>query len=48
MTAGVGTDGLMEVRRPEVGPEHVGDEQFRVGDLPEQIVADPHLAGRPN
>ena len=32
--------------RREVGPERLGDVQFRVGDLPEQEIADAHLAGR--
>ena len=29
----------------EVGPEDVADEQLGVADLPEEIVADAHLAG---
>ena len=35
---------LQQVAAPEVGPQHVGDPDLRVGDLPEQEVADAHLA----
>ena len=28
----------------EVGPEHIGDVDFRVGQLPQQEVADPVFA----
>src|SRR5262245_43327182 len=35
---------LVEVARAEVRPEHGGDEELGVGDLPQEEVRDPHLA----
>jgi hypothetical protein len=37
-------DGLQQVDAAEVGPEAVGDEDLRVGDLPQQEVRDALLA----
>ena len=42
----VGDDGLEQVAAAEVGPERLGDPDLGVGDLPEQEVADAHLAAR--
>src|SRR5688500_8193481 len=39
------SNGLEELPAPEVGPEHRGDEELRVGELPEQEVGDALLAG---
>jgi len=33
---------------PEVGPQRFGKVDFRVRDLPEQEIADAHLAARAN
>ena len=41
-------NGLEQVPLAEVGPQRVGDPDLRVRDLPEQEVADPHLAARPD
>src|SRR5207253_1978791 len=41
-------DRLEQVAAAEVGPERLGDVDLGVGDLPEQVVADAHLAARPN
>ena len=38
-------DGLEQVLSAEVGPQHVGEHQLAVGQLPEQEVGDPELAG---
>ena len=35
-----------QVAAPEIRPQHVGDVDLRVRDLPEQEVADAHLAAR--
>src|SRR5260370_16028126 len=34
----------IEFRTPEIGPKRLGDVNFRVGDLPQQEIADAHLA----
>src|SRR6266540_497624 len=39
-------DGLKEVSPAEVRPQHVGDPDLDVGDLPEEEVRDPELAAR--
>src|SRR5678816_2678318 len=41
-------DGVQELALPEVRPERVGHVDFGVGDLPQQEVADPHLAAGPD
>src|ERR1700716_210376 len=41
----VGGERLVEVRAAEIGPERLGAVELRVGRLPEQEVAEPHLAG---
>ncbi len=38
-------DGFEQVDAAEVGPKAVGDEDFGVGDLPEEEVGDALLAG---
>src|SRR5678816_4257307 len=42
----VGDYGLEQMGHAEVGPQRVGDPDLRVGDLPQQEVADAHLAAR--
>ena len=37
-----------QVPAAEVGPQRVGDPDLRVGDLPQQEIADAHLAARPD
>ena len=37
-------DRLEEIAAAEIGPEHFGDVDLRVGDLPEQEVRDAQLA----
>ena len=37
---------LVKLLLAEVGPEHVGEVKFGVRNLPQQEVADPHLAAR--
>ena len=41
-------DGLEQVAGAEVRPQRVGHPDLGVGDLPEQEVADPHLAAGPD
>src|SRR4029079_15815431 len=38
---------LEEVLLAEVWPQRIGDPDFSVSNLPEEEVADPHLAARP-
>src|SRR5207244_451596 len=38
----------VQIRHAEVRPQHRAHDQLRVTDLPEEIVAHPHLPGRPN
>src|SRR3989304_1998745 len=38
-------EGAREVVRAEVGPERLDEDELRVGELPEQEVGDPELAG---
>ena len=42
----IGEHGLEQVPAAEVGPQRVGDVDLGVGDLPQQVVADAHLAAR--
>src|SRR5689334_3050111 len=44
----VGEDRLEQMTAPEVGPQRLGYPDLRVGDLPEQEVADAHLAAGPD
>ena len=44
----VGQHGLEQVAAAEVRPQSVGDVDLGIGDLPQQVVADAHLAARPN
>ena len=37
-------DGFEQMDAAEVGPEALGDEDLGVGDLPQKIVGDAHLA----
>ena len=37
-------NGLEQMDAAEVGPETLGDENFSVGDLPEEVVGEAHLA----
>ena len=37
-------EGFEEASAIEIGPERVGDKNFGVGDLPEEEIADAHLA----
>ena len=48
VAAGKRRDGSIEMRFSEFRPADVSDPQFRVADLPEQKVADPHFARRAN
>src|SRR5262245_61390374 len=41
-------DRLEQVLAGEIRPEDRREPEFRVGDLPEQEVRDPHLAARPD
>src|SRR5580658_1325207 len=41
---GVFLQRLEKLRLAEIGPERGGDDQFRVGNLPQQKIADAHLA----
>jgi len=42
----VGDDGFEEMTAAKIRPERVGHPDFRIGDLPQQEVAHPHLAAR--
>src|SRR5258706_16221691 len=42
----VGDDRLEQIAAAEIGPERFGDPDLRVRDLPQQEVADAHLAAR--
>src|SRR5439155_12597500 len=42
----VRNDCFEEVAPPEIGPQRFADPNLRVGNLPEQEVADAHLAAR--
>src|SRR5688572_7051834 len=46
LTLLIGEDGVDQVPAPEVGPQRVGDVDFGVRDLPQQVVAHPHFAAR--
>src|SRR3990167_2384015 len=46
LATGVVGEGAVQLRRIKVGPEAGREKQFGVGGLPEQEVADPHLAPR--
>ena len=37
-------NGFEEMDAAEVGPEALGDEDFGVSDLPEQVIREAHLA----
>ena len=41
-------EGFEETGAVEVGPEGFGDEDFGVGDLPEEEIADAHFAAGAN
>src|SRR5580658_5121159 len=45
---GVFLQRLEKLRLAEIGPERGGDDQFRVGNLPQQKIADAHLAAGAN
>src|SRR5579871_6414748 len=40
--------GPVKCRAIEIGPALFRDPEFGVGDLPEEKIADAHLAGRPD
>src|SRR5438067_1021272 len=44
MAAGVFFEGFEELRFAEIRPEGLGHDQFGVGNLPKQKIADSHLA----
>src|SRR2546423_523375 len=44
----VGDDGFEQMAAAEVGPQRLGDPDFGVRNLPQQEIADAHLAARPN
>src|SRR5437868_5602653 len=44
----VGEDRFEQVAAAEIRPQRLGDPDFRVGDLPEEKVADAHLAAGPD
>ena len=45
----IGVGGLgVKLAAPEIRPESFGDVQFRVSNLPQEEVADAHLARRTN
>src|SRR5262245_6362937 len=44
----IGDDGLEQMASPEIGPERLGDPDLGVCNLPEEEVADAHLAARPD
>src|SRR5262245_56813061 len=44
----IGEHGLEQMAAAEIGPQRFGDPDLGVRDLPEQDVADAHLAARPD
>src|SRR5439155_4943331 len=44
----VSDHGFEQVTAAEIGPQRFGDPDLRVGNLPQQEVADAHLAARPD
>ena len=40
--------GSIELGFPKIGPERLGHHQLSIGNLPEQKIADPHLAAGAN
>src|SRR5947208_4052668 len=43
--AGVVVEGVTELILAKVGPERVYEDELRVGELPQEEVGDPQLAG---
>lgn len=39
---------FQEVNSAKIGPKPLGDNDLRIGDLPEQEIRDPHLTGGPH
>jgi hypothetical protein len=48
VAGGERADRVVQVGHAEVRPERRADVQLGVADLPQQVVAHPHLAGRPD
>lgn len=46
MPPGVVFERFVELRLAEIRPERGRDDQFGVGNLPQQKITDPHLAAR--
>src|SRR2546425_1112600 len=44
----VGNDRFEKVAAAEIGPQRFGDPDLSIGDLPQQKIADAHLAAGPN
>src|ERR1043166_3300930 len=44
LAPGEGGQGSLEMRRREIGPQHVGEPQLGIGGLPQQEVRQPQLA----
>src|SRR5260370_41697901 len=39
---------VQEIGSPEIGPQRIGDIQLRIGNLPQQEIADSHITGSPD